>query len=158
MSHTKFQVLVSEIRDEIQEIDLVVEETSDFLKKVAKKQVTIFEIRILGSQLHDFYTGLERIFHRIAVNIDEDVPKGQNWHSDLLDRMALDIPKIRPKVISPNLRERLHEYLRFCHLFRNIYGPKLKWDKLVILGNDVGEIFKRFKEETEKFLQFILAL
>ncbi len=158
MSHPKFQVLASEIRDEINEIERIVEEISDFLKKTEKNQSTIFEIRILGSQLHDFYTGLERIFHRIALNIDQELPKGQNWHNDLLDRMALDIPKIRTKVISPNLRGRLHEYLRFRQLFRNVYGPKLKWEKLMTLGNDVGEIFNRFKEETEKFLQFLLAL
>lgn len=46
-----------------------------------------------------------------------------------------------PPVIAAELRERLKEYLGFRHLFRNIYGIELKWDKLkdlLILLTTVG--------------------
>ncbi|MHA1522648.1 MAG: hypothetical protein ACTSRK_20975 [Promethearchaeota archaeon] len=72
--------------------------------------------------LHDFYNAIERIFRRIAQSIDKDVPIGENWPKQLLDRMVIDIPAIRISVISKKLRDELHEYLRFRHIFRNIYA------------------------------------
>lgn len=37
--------------------------------------------------LHDFYNGLERIFERIAENIDEIKPEGLNWHQEILKQI-----------------------------------------------------------------------
>lgn len=50
--------------------------------------------------LHDFYTGLERVFKRVAEMIDESVPTGRNWHRDLLRQMAKEYPPFRPAVLS----------------------------------------------------------
>ena len=42
--------------------------------------------------LHDFYAGLERIFHQIATTIDGNLPVGREWHRDLLHQMQIDLP------------------------------------------------------------------
>jgi hypothetical protein len=55
------------------------------------------------------------------------LPKGDDWHIQLLRRMSTDIPDVRPPVISQDLERDLSEYLRFRHLFRNIYGFDLRW-------------------------------
>jgi hypothetical protein len=34
--------------------------------------------------LHSFYSGTERIFELIAANVDDILPKGENWHQALL--------------------------------------------------------------------------
>lgn len=72
--------------------------------------------------LHDFYTGLERVFHHIAATLDEVVPESRDWHQELLRQMAEERPQIRPAVISEETRESLDEYLRFRHVVRNIYA------------------------------------
>ena len=38
--------------------------------------------------LHDFYAGLERVFHRIAALVDGSVPGGSGWHRELLRQMC----------------------------------------------------------------------
>lgn len=45
-------------------------------------------MRAAGSILHDFYCGVEKIFERIAVVVDKNLPKGDNWHVDLLAQMS----------------------------------------------------------------------
>lgn len=50
--------------------------------------------------LHDFYTGVERIFQQIAAGLDEAVPSGRDWHEALLQQMAAERLPDRPAVIS----------------------------------------------------------
>lgn len=76
--------------------------------------------RIIASILHDFYTGIERVFQKIATELEGDVPKGASWHRDLLDDMALEIREVRPAVIADSLRADLDDYLRFRPLFPRV--------------------------------------
>ncbi len=119
---------------------------------------TSLELRAAGSILHDFYNGVERIFERIATAIDQDLPSAPNWHVDLLDRMAYPIPEVRPAVISSDLRQRLSDYLRFRHLFRNIYGRELRWDLLRSLADGLPEVHRAFTIAVQEFSGFLLTL
>jgi len=38
--------------------------------------------------LHSFYTGVENIFKRVAVEIDGAPPTGESWHRGLLDAIG----------------------------------------------------------------------
>ncbi|MFW6388092.1 MAG: hypothetical protein ACOC0B_02345 [bacterium] len=60
-------------------------------------------LRARGSILHDFYTATERIFIRVADELDGGAPKGDHWHAQLLRNMSLDLPDIRPAVITHEL-------------------------------------------------------
>lgn len=109
--------------------------------------------RIIGSILHDFYTGVERIFQKIAIELEGDVPKGSAWHKDLLDDMALEIREVRPAVISESLREDLDEYLRFRHLFRGSYGFDLEPERMRSLFDQLEYVFGEFEREMGIFIQ-----
>lgn len=62
--------------------------------------------------------------------------------------------------MSSDFKERLKEYLGFRHLFRNIYGIELKWDKLkdllIRLRDSIWEEFRREIELFDNFLQEVL--
>jgi hypothetical protein len=72
--------------------------------------------------LHDFYAGLERIFHQIATTVDGSLPADREWHRDLLQQMQADLPDLRPPVLSREARQAVDEFLRFRHVVRNIYA------------------------------------
>ncbi|MCY4123520.1 MAG: hypothetical protein OXG72_21645, partial [Acidobacteria bacterium] len=57
-----------------------------------------FALRARGSMLHDFYGGIERVFVRIAEELDGGVPHGEQWHRQMLTDMSLEIPGVRPAV------------------------------------------------------------
>ena len=111
--------------------------------------------RAQASILHDFYTACERIFLRIAKDIDGDVPQGKHWHIDLLKRMAMERGDIRPEVISENLARALRPYLGFRHVFRNIYGYELDSDRLRPLIERFEGTLDYFQDEIYRFVDFL---
>lgn len=149
--------LIDNIQQEISSLDELCSQIDLLIDKAeqADEESKIFYKRATGSILHDFYTGIEKIFREIAIKIDESLPKGENWHIELLKSMATPNEK-RDAVISQELMEKLKQYLGFRHLFRNIYGMELEWDKLKILLIKIREdIWKRFKIETNSFIKWL---
>jgi len=51
----------------------------EITKRFVEKPAFI-ETRAAGSILHDFYGGVEKVFERIAIHIDDRLPKGDDWH------------------------------------------------------------------------------
>jgi hypothetical protein len=129
--------LVNDINLQIRNLKRLNEEMKEVLNKI-KGEPTFIEIRACASILQDFYSGIEKIFERIALVIDKNLPKGENWHSELLSQMKEPVTDIRPSVISEELLKNLKKYLDYRHLFRHIYGFELKWEKIkpLMSGNE----------------------
>ena len=155
MTKNSLVVLKEEIEREVENLVRLDREMAEIL---SHPEPSFLETRAAGSVLHDFYSGIEKIFRRIASKIDRDVPSGDDWHVDLLMRMAIPINGIRPKVISEELKEQLGEYLRFRHLFRNIYGFELKWERCKNLGTMLRKVLAAYQAEIREFLNFIDSL
>jgi len=68
--------LVEDIKIEVKNLERLKEEMRVLLEK-AGVQPGFVEIRAAASILHDFYSGVEKIFERIAINIDKSLPKGE---------------------------------------------------------------------------------
>ena len=83
------------------------------------------ELSALAAMLHSFYTGIENIFKRIALELDGAMPRGESWHRELLDAMT-GPTQARGAVISLPLRGQLREYLGFRHVFRQAYSFQLR--------------------------------
>ena len=77
------------------------------------------ETRAAGSIVHDFYCGVEKIFKRIAVYINSELPKSYDWHTELLLQMARPAETIKTAVISEELLEKLKEYPPLYIKFKN---------------------------------------
>ncbi len=144
MNGNRFKLLKTDIQIEIGYLSRLIDELRAFMDSLERKPYYI-ELRALGSILHDFYCGTEKVFEKIAIGLDGEMPKGTDWHTQLLIRMGSEIEDIRPAVINKSLQNQLKEYLRFRHLFRNIYGFELEWDKMQGLVNSLPEIFTKFQ-------------
>jgi len=117
--------IVSEIEREIENV----KELQSELRSITDKRGIIYT-RSKGSILHDFYSGCERTFKKIAIEVNEGYEETERWHKALLYRMTIALKDIRPQVISEELAADLDEYLGFRHLFRSIYGFELKGDRI----------------------------
>jgi hypothetical protein len=87
---------------------------------------TEIELSALAATLHSFYTGVENIFKRVAVELDGEPVRGDAWHRELLLRMKTPTAR-RPALLSEELHDILNEYLRFRHVFRYAYSFDLDW-------------------------------
>ena len=141
------KVLKLAIEDELTKLRHLNKEKDGLLKEKPSN----FTLRAGGSILHDFYTGVEKILEDIAKEVDRRVPIGEGWHSELLHQMTLDIPGLRPPVISLNTEKRLREYLGFRHLFRKRYGFELEWGKMRRLLLNMPKMISSVEGEIKTF-------
>lgn len=118
--------LLSEIDVESSALDRLHDELKDLRagwSRQATQQGAVGRATLLVAcvDLHGYYTALEALLERVARAIDEDVPTGPSWHTDLVTQMALEVPGLRPAVIPKAAAADLHELRKFRHFFRNVY-------------------------------------
>jgi len=123
--------------------------------KGIKSEQSIILRRSMGSILHDFYNCCERIFKKIAIDIDSGYKDTEKWHKALLFKMTIPIKGLRPLVISEELAAELDDYLSFRHVFRNIYGFELKGKRIDYLSKNFDKVADRFIKEIRTFLTFL---
>lgn len=140
--------IISLVEKELHNITELIQE----LKKYKDKNSKLYR-RAKGSVLHDFYNCCERIFKIISKEINGNLSTAIKWHKELLNKMRIEIPGLRPKLISEKLAAELDQYLSFRHLFRNIYGFELASEKLDFLVNKFEKVAKQFIREVRKFLK-----
>ena len=112
---------------------------------------TEIELSALAATLHSFYTGVENIFKRVALELDGTPVRGDAWHRELLMRMKTATAH-HPALLSEELYETLNEYLRFRHVFRNAYSFDLDWQKMSPLVLRLEETFKKLEQALDDFL------
>jgi hypothetical protein len=147
--------LAASIRAEMNRIAAVVAEAQVALSDFAETTPPMRELRGIGDIVHDFYTAAERIFEWIAPELNGGLPTGSAWHRELLDNMSLDLPSIRPPVITRDTLRLLSEFLRFRHMFRNIYGFELEWERLKPLLMRLPTAWVCLQLDLQGFLAFL---
>lgn len=108
--------------------------------------------------LHDFYSGLERVFQYIAAHVDQSVPSGGNWHRELLQQMQIEISGLRPAVLSKESAEKLDEYLRFRHVVRNVYSFQFDKERLESLVKNLMPTFELVQKELDGLSNFLKVM
>ncbi|HHW61055.1 MAG TPA: hypothetical protein GX404_04020 [Syntrophomonadaceae bacterium] len=107
--------------------------------------------RVIGSYLHDYYCGLEKIFVHIARGFGGTLPMGEQWHKDLLEEMTLEIPGVRTALISKKTLAKLDELRGFRHIFRNAYGFSIDPVREQALLADLSGISSAAKKDIKAF-------
>jgi hypothetical protein len=69
--------------------------------------------------------------------------------------MALEIPSVRPAVISEKARKQLDPYRGFRHVVRNVYTYHISPDKMKPLAKGIRLVFKQVEKELVAFSRFI---
>ncbi len=142
------------IQIELENLNRLVDEMEQLTNRFTGESGFI-ETRAAGSILHDFYCGVEKIFEKVAIYIDGELPTGEDWHTELLLQMARPIKGIDVPIISKELLGKLKEYLRFRHLFRHIYGFELKWERFKNLCFSLPIVFDELKTNPKRILSVL---
>ena len=117
-----YSILKSEIYAELVKLKKVTNDIDSLFRNLEDKAPSLIELSAMATFLHNFYSGIENIMKKIATTIDNNVPHGVSWHTDLLKRMAIDIDGVRKNVFSEDLINNLTDYLSFRHVFIHSYG------------------------------------
>jgi hypothetical protein len=157
MPQHRFAVLRSDLAREMDHVGRLAAEAAEWQPRLAEWPEVV-RTRTAGGILHDFYSGVERIFRMIATRVDEDLPGGPDWHVQLLQRMATDVKTVRPAVLPEETVRQLDRYLRFRHLFRHSYGFDLEWARCSELLGELPLTYQRLAEQLAIFDEFLRTL
>lgn len=149
-------LLAAKILAEIKELSQLVNRAKHGWEK-AKLVHDDYYLDGVALNLHGFYSGLERIFERVASTIDGNVPDGANWHQELLSQMSIEIPGVRPAIISSETVDMLQDYRGFRHIVRNVYTYHLNPDKMERLINNLDAAHEKMTAELVAFARFLEA-
>lgn len=104
--------------------------------------------------LHNLYTAFEGYFFRIAKCFENSIDDA-SWHRELIERMKIEVPGIRPAIIDAELEEQLDELRRFRHLFRNLYKSQLKPHRVQEVSGIADTAVERFYRHHIRLIAWI---
>lgn len=158
MADPRLRQLVEDLRSDREDLDRILHEGARCLQDLSDREPSYLEIRGAGDIVHDYYNVIEHFFERVATEINGGLPSGADSHAQLLRRMARGVDGVRPAIINDGLRETLHEYLRFRHLFRHGYGFAMVWTHLAPLLAQMQSVAPDLCAQLDDFVATVMAL
>jgi hypothetical protein len=116
-----------------------------------------YDLIILADILTDYYTCVETALVRIAKAFENELEK-ERWHASLLERMSMDVPAVRPLVVSAEAHRHLHELLRFRHFRRYYFDRKYDRDRMALLERSFQFSLPLVRADLRRFMDFLEEL
>jgi uncharacterized protein YutE (UPF0331/DUF86 family) len=88
------------------------------------------DLAAIAYTLHNLYNALENSFEQISRSCENHVTDPAQWHKELLDKMFLEIPGVRPAVLREDTRRLLNDLRGFRHVFRHSYDFEIDPERL----------------------------
>lgn len=109
----------------------------------------------LALTIHHIYTAFEQALLRIARTFDRTSYTGGEWHRDLIRAMAVEVPEVRPPVLSASLLRTVDEYRGFRHIVRHGYDYELDWQRMKPLVQRLPSLVTQGTDAVQHFTIFI---
>ena len=138
---------------------------SDLENLTVANQGLMEKIRVTGDadyygtvalNLHSFDSGVERIFREVALDVEGSLPEAADWHRRLLRQMTVEVPDVRPAMLSDATVKCLNEFCSFRHVVRNVYSFDLLPDRIEVLSNSLPRCFKQLQQDLKDFCEFLM--
>jgi hypothetical protein len=150
--------LIQELEGDIRELERACSLNERAWERIQNGAVDALDWGALGYTIHSAYGIIENYFLRVSKHFENSLPTDQ-WHKALIERMALEIPDIRPAMIrDEKLKKNLMELLKFRHRFRNLYGEELDAKKTAAIQGIFEEVLPELKVSHRRFVESMLAI
>jgi hypothetical protein len=153
-----FLTLVAELDGDVAEIERVRGQNARAWDRINKGADDPIDWGALGFTLHTLYGVAENYFLRVSKYFENGLPP-ERWHRVLLEKMALDIPGLRPALFTKadQLCDAI-EVMKFRHRMRNLYGEDLDPGKTGGIQIVAARFFDVFPEMHHDFRERLLAV
>ena len=146
MDATALTILAREL-----EADAVVIRDAAGKAKLRLQQQSPGHLEACAYELGRTYNVLDRAFERVCVAFENHFEKQGDYHEKLLQRLALELPGIRPALIPSDALPLLRELKGFRHVMRHAYDLTLRADRLGELGEISRKLADAFPAWSESF-------
>lgn len=148
--------MIRKIDFEIDQIEELLLSYNDLIQNSLTQPPSLVEITALASVLHSFYNGVENIFCTIAKGIDQKIPDGDHWHTELLNNLGRPSPH-RDMCLSSFSADKLKQYLAFRHYYRHSYSFHLDWAEMKSLVEHLQETWTKLKIDIQELISGSLS-
>ena len=106
----------------------------------------------IAYQIHNLYCTVEDLLKIVASCFENNMSSTSQWHSILLQRMTMEIPGIRPALLSPDSYTILNSMRGFRHFFRHAYASDIDYQQLTMNLHRALELKKHLDHDVSQFL------
>jgi len=116
-----------------------------------------YDLVIFADIFADYYTCLETLFVRISKFFENNLEKDK-WHTHLLEKMTLDVPGIRKRLLGDDTYNALKEILRFRHFKRYYFEFNYDRDRIQFLEKKYRDSYSLIKDDLSGYKEFLNRL
>jgi hypothetical protein len=146
----QFERLIAELDADMEILFSLGEKNVRANARIEQGAVDELDWAALGYTIHNIYNAMEGYFLRVA-KFFENMISPQSWHRELLDRMSLAIPNVRPAFLRKEDVSILNDLRSFRHIFRNIYNGSLDPEKTAAVQKKVSAALALFRDRHESY-------
>ena len=151
-TYESFATLVAELEGDSVELQRVLQHNTRAWDRIEAGANDPVDWGALGFTIHTIYGILENYFLRVSHFFENSLPSDR-WHQALVEKMTLDIPDLRPALLTDNeARRDTMEMVRFRHRLRNLYGEDLDSRKTREIQQILTRFVARFPEVHASFV------
>ena len=141
-----FATLVAEMRDDVR----IVERAGECAKaRFADSSVACLE----GCAFHlaRLFNVVEQMALRVAGAFENDISQDGGWHAELVRRLSIEVPGVRPALFPESSRPALRDLRGFRHVITHAYDLELNRERMELVlksaslvVNDIGAWVESF--------------
>jgi hypothetical protein len=155
---SKFE-MIAELKGNLQKVQKNIDKIILFHEEFLNNRSNMpsgkpYDLIVLADIFADFYTCAETGFVRISKFFENNLEKDR-WHSQLLEKMTIEIPGIRPSALSEQTESGLRELLKFRHFKRYYFQFEYDRDRIDFLEKKFKEIIPLLQEDFSRFFKFL---
>jgi len=148
-------VLIAQAKNTLE----IIKQNRQFYSKFKENEFVLLKKSTVSAMVFsqifvDFYTCIETFLFRVSQQFENNLKKEQ-WHKELLQKMALNIVDIRPAVLSQNTVLLLSEILRFRHFKRYYFDFDYDWTKLDLIDIKFTQVYDLLILDIQNFIIFL---
>jgi len=152
---TEIRELQSQIDHQIEVLGELVTYLGAYLAERSEEaEATREDGLIVAGVLENYYTAAETVLLRIVQQFGNQLD-AERWHASLLDRLAMNVRDVRPRVLADATFARLDELRRFRHFKRYYYRIDYDWDKLAFLVKKTNQLQPLLVTDLKRFSEFL---
>ena len=137
MNDDGLRTLRGELELDVERLGALEEKYRLVTEKLARIEPDEFDLVALAHAITNLYGIMENYFTRIAKHFENRIDPG-TWHKDLILRMMIRVPGVRPAVLKTDQGKLIDQLRSFRHAFRHIYLHDLDPDRPALVDAPEG--------------------
>ena len=111
-----------------------------------------------GHYVARFFNIIEQMALRVAKAFENNIDDERGWHTELIRRLNLDIPEIRPALFSDAAAARLQHLRGFRHIFAHAYDLEFDPRQLELQLDYARGVADELPASVNRFIEGVAAM